>query len=79
MERHDFDLVSFLFGLLFTGIVVAYLLSDGGFDPDLGDWFWPIVLVVAGIVVLASAVARPGGPDRSEDGPSAPSDSFRDR
>jgi len=58
MQRHPFDVVSFLFGMLFVG-AAAFALAVGdelpGFDYR---WIWPVVIIIAGIVVLASAFFR---------------------
>ena len=57
MERHDFDLISFLFGLLFAGLGAAWLITEESIDPDLAGWFWPLVLIIGGAVVLGSVVS----------------------
>ncbi len=58
MQRHTFDVVSFLFGMFFVG-AAAFALAVGdelpGFDYR---WIWPVVIIIAGIVVLASALIR---------------------
>lgn len=72
MERHDFDLISFLFGLLFTGLGAAWLITEKAFDANLAEWFWPVVLVVGGAVVLGSTVSRRRV---AEDRDTVPSDS----
>ncbi len=58
MQRHDFDLISFLFGLLFAGIGISVIAIEEGFDPELGAWLWPALLIVGGFVVLSSTVPR---------------------
>ncbi len=58
MQRHDFDLISFLFGLLFAGIGVSVIAIEEGFDPELGAWLWPALLILGGFVVLSSTVTR---------------------
>ena len=60
MNRHPFDVLSFLFGLLFTALAGAWLLTEESIDPDLTDWFWPAVLVVGGAIVLASTLRTRG-------------------
>jgi hypothetical protein len=72
MQRHTFDVVSFLFGMFFVG-VAAFALAVGdelpGFDYR---WIWPVVIIVAGIVVLASALLRKQSePERADSGASA--------
>lgn len=58
MQRHDFDLISFLFGLLFAGLGAVWLITEEAIDADLTEWFWPLILVVGGVVVLGSALTR---------------------
>lgn len=56
MEQHRFNLVSFIFGLLFVGAMAAHFGSDLWPDSLDSRWVWPALLVVAGIAVLAGAV-----------------------
>ena len=73
MERHDFDLVSFLFGLLFAGLGGAWLVTEEAVNPDLTEWFWPVVLIAGGAIVLASTLTSRrsnGVPDDELPGPS---------
>jgi hypothetical protein len=54
MRRHPFDAVSLVFGLVFAGIGVMYLV--GGIDvADLVTRFWPAALVMLGLAMLFSA------------------------
>lgn len=54
MRRHPFDAVSLVFGLVFAGIGVLYLI--GGIDvADLVTRFWPAALVLLGLAMLFSA------------------------
>lgn len=72
MKRHTFDSLSFITGLAFTGIGLVFLLT-----PDLTDlvevfrsaasWFWPMVLVVIGLAVIAPAVTRGRDEDDTEE------------
>jgi hypothetical protein len=58
MQRHDFDVVSFLFGMFFIGSA-AFALAVGNELPEFDyRWIWPVVIIIAGIVVLASALFR---------------------
>lgn len=68
MQRHRFDPLSFIFGLLFVAIAGVALI-----DADLlafGDLAWvaPALLVVAGGALLLSSAGRRGTDDRSDDG-----------
>ena len=61
MQRHDFDTVSFVFGLVFVTIA-AMLVIPGipfswiGLAP--ARYLWPALILVAGVVILISAVRR---------------------
>ena len=58
MQRHTFDVVSFLFGMFFVG-AAAFALVVGDELPGLDyRWIWPVVIIIAGIVVLTSALFR---------------------
>ena len=57
METHKFDILSFIFGALFLAFAagVAWDVNlDLGFD--LGDWIFPIAILVIGVALLASGV-----------------------
>jgi len=63
MKRHSFDGLSFIAGMTFAGIGLAFLLIRDLSDlvdvfTDAGSWFWPLVLVVTGIAVIAPAVTK---------------------
>lgn len=69
MKTHRFDALSFLAGLVMTGIGLAFLLLPEIEDivsvlTDAGAWFWPLVFVGVGIAVLAPLVSR--DPDADE-------------
>ena len=59
VRRHDFDLLSFLFGLLFAGVG---LVLFGG-SPARGSvwlaWVGPVVAIGLGILVVIAAWPRP--------------------
>lgn len=63
MKRHTFDGLSFVTGLVFAAIGLAFLLISDLSNlvdvfTDAGSWFWPLVLVVTGIAVITPAVTR---------------------
>jgi hypothetical protein len=63
MERHRLDLLSLLAGLLFLAVGLGNLLAS----PVAAVWLsisylWPILLVLAGLAVLAGVIRR--GDDR---------------
>lgn len=58
MQRHPFDIVSFLFGMFFLGAAgFAVVVGDElpGFD---GRWIWPVMIILAGVVVLGTTLTR---------------------
>ena len=59
MRRLHFDLLSFLFGLLFAGVGLALL----GGSPARGSvslaWIGPVVAIGLGILVVIAARPRP--------------------
>lgn len=68
MKTHEFDVLSFLAGLFMTGLGLTFLLLPEiddvvGVLTDAGAWFWPVVLIVAGIAVLVPAIVRSNSPD----------------
>lgn len=68
MKTHRFDTLSFLVGLVITGIGLTFLLIpeiDGIVDflTNAGTWFWPVLFIAIGIAVLAPLVS-PGGADQ---------------
>jgi hypothetical protein len=57
LQRHDFDPIAFIFGLLFT--VSGLLFLFGRFDIfNHTRWLWPGLLVFLGIAVLVGARGR---------------------
>ena len=57
MEIHKFDILSFIFGALFLAFAAGVtwdLNLDLGFD--IGDWIFPIVILVIGVALLASGI-----------------------
>jgi branched-subunit amino acid permease len=58
MKRHDFDPLSFVFGLLFVAVGLPLLFSESGLAALEGRWVFPAFLIVAGAIVLATARRR---------------------
>jgi hypothetical protein len=57
MQRHDFDPIAFIFGALFTGSGILFMI--GRFDLfNRARWLWPGLLVLLGIAVLVGARGR---------------------
>jgi hypothetical protein len=71
MQRHDFDPIAFVFGLLFTGSGILFMI--GRFDLfNHARWLWPGLLVLLGIAVLVGARGRGSqGRERGVSGPAA--------
>ncbi|MDQ4149770.1 MAG: hypothetical protein M3164_07280 [Actinomycetota bacterium] len=60
MKRHRFDLLSGVFGLVYTVLGIR-LLAGPVHLPDLDlDWIWPLAAVALGVALLVSA-RRSGG------------------
>jgi hypothetical protein len=74
MRRHEFDALSFLFGLLFAGIGLV-LLGGSAIREGLAlPWAGPLVAIGLAILVLIAARPRsdPTEPDdQTADGPIA--------
>ena len=56
MQRHSFDLVSFIFGVIFTGLGITFLSTEVPALEVNSAWIWPVVLLVIGGAVLATAL-----------------------
>jgi hypothetical protein len=67
MPRHDFDALSFLFGLLFT-LVGLVLVGGGAISEGLAlPWAGPLVAVGLAILMVIAARPRPGQPASDDD------------
>lgn len=63
MKLHRFDPISFFSGLVIAAVGLLFLIP--GSTADLVDaiakyavWFWPVLLVIVGLVILLSAIGR---------------------
>jgi hypothetical protein len=57
MKRHAFDVVSFLFALVFGALAAMYLAAPS-LDWDVaGPWFFPVALIVLGVAAIIGAVS----------------------
>lgn len=66
MKTHKFDAISFFSGLVFTALGLLFLVPADTSDVwsvlgDIGNWFWPAVLLAVGFGILGSVLL----PDRS--------------
>ena len=62
MKRHDFDAISFVFGLMFTLFGLTFLIVEDPwdlvFDSISFGWVLPLVVIAVGAALLVS-VLRP--------------------
>lgn len=66
MRRHDLDLLSFLFGLLFAGVGLV-LLGGSPLRASVSlAWVGPVVAIALGILVVIAARPRGDGPGDEE-------------
>lgn len=58
METHKFDILSFIFGALFLAAAagVTWNVNLDYFGFDVGDWIFPIAILVIGVALLASGI-----------------------
>lgn len=67
MKPHRTDLVSFVPGVVFVVVALAALFGGLRLDALATEWFWPVSLVVIGIVVLVTSSRS--GTDAAERSP----------
>lgn len=72
MKPHRTDLVSFIPGVVFVAVALAALFGGLRLDALATEWFWPVSLVVIGIVVLVTSSRS--GSDADEDAPDPAAD-----
>ena len=65
MERHRFDAISFVFGILFLALAASAAVGEIDFFALEAKWVMPVALVAAGVAVLVATVPR-GGNEESE-------------
>jgi hypothetical protein len=58
VKRHDIDVVSLVFGLLFAAFVVWWLLDRVAALQVSGGWAIAVALLLAGAAGLASSLPR---------------------
>jgi hypothetical protein len=58
MQRHEFDPLSLVAGLLFAALGVLFLLDAAGNLTAQPRWIWPILLIGLGIGGLVSSRPR---------------------
>jgi hypothetical protein len=57
VNRHRFDVLSFVAGVVFVGLGIAFLATDGDVVEG-ARWLWPLLLLALGGAGLASALRR---------------------
>lgn len=72
MERHSFDTVSFVFGVLFAAVGILFTVATEPWDLLTGlslGWVWAVALIAVGVALLVPALrrTRPESPDQTED------------
>jgi len=67
MRRHDFDALSFIFGLLFVAAGLALLGGTAIRDGLALPWAGPVVAI--GLGILIAIAARPRSDDADPSGP----------
>ncbi|HTJ75618.1 MAG TPA: hypothetical protein VL337_09640 [Acidimicrobiales bacterium] len=53
MPRHDLDAISLMAGVVFAGIAIVSLLTQGA--GLAARWTWPVLLILAGVVGLLAS------------------------
>jgi hypothetical protein len=61
MKTHRFDAISFFSGMVFVAIGLLFLLPRDSSKVwsvlgDIGNWFWPAVLLAIGLAILGSVL-----------------------
>ncbi len=64
MKRHELDVVSLIFGLIFVGAAAIWGISDAP-GPPLDGWPLPVLLIAVGLagLVISLRRRRSGAPD----------------
>ncbi len=78
MKPHRTDLVSFVPGVVFVAVALAALFGGLRLDALATEWFWPVSLVVIGIVVLVTSSRSGSDPVERSSDDADPDDSDRD-
>jgi hypothetical protein len=67
MKRHSLDPLSLIFGVLFAGLGLAFLLVRVDVTSTNLRWIWPLPLLGLGALMIAAGVRR-STESRPEDG-----------
>ena len=69
MERHRFDIVSFVFEIIFLGLGLTVMFIDEDITFLQARWIWPALLVVAGLAIVGFTL-RKDTPEEAQEGSS---------
>jgi hypothetical protein len=58
MRRHSFDPISFVFGLMFAVLGMAFVSGNVDLSNLHASWIWPLPLIALGLLMLFSARRR---------------------
>jgi putative exporter of polyketide antibiotics len=58
MKRHQLDPVSLVFGLLFAGLGLAFLVARIDIANTNLGWVWPLPLLALGALMIALGARR---------------------
>ncbi|MFN2594712.1 MAG: hypothetical protein ABR579_07485 [Actinomycetota bacterium] len=66
MKRHPLDPLSVVFGTLFAGLGLLFLVSNVSWSEWHATWVWPVGIIALGAALVA--LAPHGRADRQPDG-----------
>jgi hypothetical protein len=58
VRRHSFDPISFVFGLMFAVLGMAFVSGNVNLSNLHASWIWPLPLIALGLLMLFSARRR---------------------
>ncbi|MGH2736707.1 MAG: hypothetical protein ACRDKZ_14090 [Actinomycetota bacterium] len=58
MQRHEVDVFSLVFGSMFLVFGALFLLTDASLAHLELAWVWPLLVIGAGLLMLAAAVGQ---------------------
>jgi uncharacterized membrane protein YoaK (UPF0700 family) len=72
VERHRFDVVSFVFGVLFVGLALAALVGDVRVMTFGKGALMPVALIVAGVAIAVATLRPPRRRSPATEDPAPP-------
>lgn len=67
MERHNLDVLSLVFGIIFALVGIVTLFDQFFFEVVDLRWFVPVVLIALGVGLLATSARRNDGTESVSD------------